>query len=104
LEALNEHLPEIKVEVIYRQQCLQFLPPIEEIRMKYFSQLKRFLAIPNNFRGVSESIENSIFPTLVDRNAHRFSHLFQKAEDLFNHLDKVKDRFIEWVALKFVMM
>ena len=99
MEALNEHLPEIKVEVIYRQQCLQFLPPIEEIRMKYFSQLKRFLAIPNNFRGVSESIENSIFPTIVDRNAHRFSHLFQKAEDLFQRLDKVKDRFVEWVAL-----
>ena len=30
---------------------------------------------------------------------YRFSHLFQKAEDLFNRLDKVKDRFIEWVAL-----
>ena len=99
LEALNEHLPEIKVEVIYRQQCLQFLPPIEEIRMKYFSQLKRFLSIPNNFRGVSETTENSIFPNIVDRNAHRFSHLFQKAEDLFNRLDKVKDRFNEWVAL-----
>ena len=99
LEALNEHLPEIKVEVIYRQQCLQFRPPIEEIRMKYFSQLKRFLAIPNNFRGVSESTENSIFPTIVDRNSYRYTHLFKKAEDLFTRLDKVKDRFIEWVSL-----
>ena len=99
LEALNEHLPEIKVEVIYRQQCLQFRPPIEEIRMKYFSQLKRFLAIPNNFRGVSDSAENLIFPTIVERNSHRFGHLFQKAEDLFERLDKMKDRFTEWVAL-----
>ncbi|PNF38602.1 hypothetical protein B7P43_G03949, partial [Cryptotermes secundus] len=55
LEALNEHLPEIKVELVYRQQKLQFRPPMEEIRMKYYGQLKRFLAVPNNFRGVSET-------------------------------------------------
>lgn len=35
----------------------------------------------------------------VDRNAHRFSHLFKKAEDLFSRLDHVKSRFIDWVAL-----
>ena len=67
MEALNEHLPEIKVDLIYRQQNLQFRPPIEEIRMKYFSQLKRFLAIPNNFRGVTESSENLVFPAIIDR-------------------------------------
>ncbi len=99
LEALNEHLPEIKIELIYRNQTLQFKPPIEDIRMKYFSQLKRFLAIPKNFRGVSESTENLIFPAIIDRNAHRFSHLFKKAEELFGRLDRVKDRFVDWVAI-----
>ena len=33
-----------------RQQRLQFLPPMEEIRMKYYGQLKRFLAIPHHFK------------------------------------------------------
>ena len=33
------------------------------------------------------------------RNAHRFSHLFKKAEDLFSRLDHVKSRFVDWVAL-----
>ena len=94
-------MPEIKVEVVYRHQTLQFRPPIEEIRMKYFSQLKRFLAIPNNFRGVTDASETSgsIFPKIVERNSHRFGHLFGKAEELFQRLDKVKDRFAEWVAL-----
>ena len=91
---MNEHLPEIKIELIYRNQNLQFKPPIEDIRMKYFSQLKRFLAIPKNFRGVSESSENLIFPAIIDRNAHRFSHLFKKAEELFSRLDRVKDRCV----------
>ncbi len=67
--------------------------------MKYFSQLKRFLAIPNNFRGVSESAENLVFPAIIERNAHRFSHLFKKAEDLFSRLEHVKARFVDWVAL-----
>lgn len=96
---MNEHLPEITVDLIYRQQQLQFSPPIEEIKMKYFSQLKRFLAIPNVFKGVSESSENLAFPAIIDRNAHRFSHLFKKAEDLFSRLETVKVRYVEWVAL-----
>ncbi len=99
MEALNEHLPEIKLSLVYRNQRLRFDPPIEEIRMKYFSQLKRFLAIPKHFRGVSESAENLAFPAIIDRNAHRFSHLFRKAEDLFRRLEAVKERFVDWVAL-----
>ncbi|KAJ9584167.1 hypothetical protein L9F63_021464, partial [Diploptera punctata] len=95
LEALNEHLPEIKVELMYRQQKLQFRPPMEEIRMKYYGQLKRFLAIPNNFRGVTENNESLIFPVIIDR----FGYLFAKAEDLFGRLDAVKDRWLQWVAL-----
>jgi dynein heavy chain 2 len=39
---------------------------MEEIRMKYYGQLKRFLAIPNNFRGVSE-MNNFMFPAIIER-------------------------------------
>ena len=67
--------------------------------MKYFTQLKRFLSIPNNFKGVGESTENLIFPVIIERNAHRFGHLFKKAEELFQKLDRVKERFKDWVAL-----
>ena len=48
----------------FRQQNLQFSPPMEEIRMKYYGQLKRFMAIPLNFRGVSDIC---IFPSIVDQ-------------------------------------
>ena len=85
----------VQVELVYRQQQLQFRPPIEEIRMKYFTQLKRFLSIPNNFRGVGESAENLIFPLIIERNAHKFGHLFKNAEELFQRLDTVKARFYE---------
>jgi hypothetical protein len=34
-----------------------------------------------------------------DRNAHRFGHLFAKAEELLGRLNAVKDRWLQWVAL-----
>ena len=71
--------------------------------MKYFSQLKRFLAIPKHFRGVSDSAENLVFPSIVDRNAHRFSHLFRKAEELFARLDKVKERYGDRFGERFLL-
>ncbi|XP_069998938.1 cytoplasmic dynein 2 heavy chain 1 isoform X2 [Penaeus vannamei] len=99
IEALNQHLPEFKVELTYRQQRLQFRPPMEEIRMKYYGQLKRFLAIPHHFKGVSEVNDHPVFPIIVDRNAHRFTQLFQRAEELFERLEKVKERFVDLCAL-----
>ncbi|XP_034239710.1 cytoplasmic dynein 2 heavy chain 1 [Thrips palmi] len=99
LENLNQHLAEIPVELVYRQQILQFRPPLEEIRMKYYGQLKRYLNIPNVFRGVSDTGENSIFPVMIERNAHRFADVFAKAEELFGRLEALRDRWIPWVAL-----
>ncbi|XP_076054654.1 dynein cytoplasmic heavy chain beethoven [Oratosquilla oratoria] len=99
IEALNQNLQEIKVELTFRQQRLQFRPPMEEVRMKYYGQLKRFLAIPFNFKGVSEVNEHPIFPAIVDRNAHRFAQLFRRAEDLFERLEGVKERFVDLAAL-----
>ncbi|GLH06946.1 Dynein heavy chain, cytoplasmic, partial [Gryllus bimaculatus] len=118
LEALNDHLPEMKVELIYRQQKLQFRPPIEEIRMKYYGQLKRFLAIPHNFKGVGDGAENALFHVIIERqvtqgigidifqnnetlnkNAPRFAHLFTRAEEVFAKLEKLKEHWLDWVAL-----
>ncbi|XP_063237932.1 cytoplasmic dynein 2 heavy chain 1 [Bacillus rossius redtenbacheri] len=99
LEALDQHLPEIKIELVYRQQELQFRPPMEEIRMKYYGQLKRFLSIPNNFRGVSDSSDSHIFPIIIERNAERFRHVFAKAEELFSRLKLVRVKWHDCVAL-----
>uniref|UniRef100_T1IHY1 Cytoplasmic dynein 2 heavy chain 1 n=1 Tax=Strigamia maritima TaxID=126957 RepID=T1IHY1_STRMM len=101
LETLNEHLPEINVELTYRQQKLQFYPPLEEIRTKYYSQLKRLLSIPIHFKGVHNEVagDNLIFPVMVERNAHRFGKVYKKAEGLFARLDELIDKFRPWVVL-----
>ncbi|XP_073518216.1 cytoplasmic dynein 2 heavy chain 1 isoform X2 [Phyllobates terribilis] len=99
LEALNENLPEISIDLTFKQGRLQFKPPYEEIRAKYYRDMKRFISIPNQFRGLSEPGAETIFSVMPERNANGFITVFSKAEDLFRRLSAVMDRFKEWVVL-----
>ncbi|CAI8019648.1 Cytoplasmic dynein 2 heavy chain 1, partial [Geodia barretti] len=101
LEALSEHLPEIKVEMIFRHQRLQFRPSLEEIRAKYFRELRKFISIPLHFRGVTEAASpaQTIFPRMVLRNSSGLSTVYHKAEQLFHRLGQAREMFREWVTL-----
>ncbi|KAK2517344.1 Dync2h1 [Columba guinea] len=99
LEALNENLPEINIDLTFKQGRLQFRPPFEEVRARYYREMKRFISIPNQFRGVSEAEEESIFTVMTERNANGFLTAFSKAEDLFRRLTEVSDKFKEWIVI-----
>ncbi|XP_066286377.1 cytoplasmic dynein 2 heavy chain 1-like isoform X1 [Branchiostoma lanceolatum] len=104
LEALSENLSEIKVELVFRQQQLQFRPPLEEIRAKYYRELKKFICIPNHFKGVSEQLDpkNTVFPAIIERNSAGFTTIYRKAEELFQRLVAAKAEFQNWVVLGLV--
>lgn len=72
---------------------MQFRPPFEEVRARYYREMKRFISIPNQFRGVSEAEEESIFTVMTERNANGFLTAFSKAEDLFRKLADVSNQF-----------
>ena len=76
-----------------RQKKLQFRPPLEEIKAKYFREMKKFIAIPNHFKGVGEATEHLIYPAIIDRNAMGFITCYRKADDLFKRLERVQDQF-----------
>ncbi|XP_023565248.1 cytoplasmic dynein 2 heavy chain 1 [Octodon degus] len=99
LEALNEDLPEIHVDLIYKQGRLQFRPPFEEIRAKYYREMKRFISIPSQFRGVGDVGDESIFSIMIDRNASGFLTIYSKAEDLFRRLSAVLHQHKEWIMI-----
>uniref|UniRef100_A0A8B9SHL9 Cytoplasmic dynein 2 heavy chain 1 n=1 Tax=Anas platyrhynchos TaxID=8839 RepID=A0A8B9SHL9_ANAPL len=99
LEALNENLPEINIDLIFKQGQLQFRPPFEEVRARYYREMKRFISIPNRFRGVSETEEESIFTVMTERNANGLLTAFSKAEDLFRRLAEVSNQFKEWIVI-----
>uniref|UniRef100_A0A7M5UV62 Cytoplasmic dynein 2 heavy chain 1 n=1 Tax=Clytia hemisphaerica TaxID=252671 RepID=A0A7M5UV62_9CNID len=97
LEALNEHLPEIKVELVFRQQQLQFRPPFEEIRSKYYREIKKFISIPKNFKGLADN--QAMFQNIIQNNSHLFQTVYEKAESLFGRLAAVRTQFEDWVVL-----
>lgn len=90
LEALNENLPEIRVELTFRQNRLHFKPPFEEIKAKYFREMKKFIGIPKQFRGVSESNENLIYHVIIERNSEGFITCYRKSDFLFRRLDAIQ--------------
>ena len=76
-----------------RQQQLQFRPPLEEIKGKYFREMKKFISIPNIFKGVGDSHGTLIFPAIIDRNAVGFITCYMKANELFKRVEAAQDQF-----------
>ncbi|KAJ3130163.1 Cytoplasmic dynein 2 heavy chain 1 [Nowakowskiella sp. JEL0407] len=99
LETINGNLPEIKVELVFKQQKLQFRPPFEEIRAKYYREMKKLINMPMAFRGFADG---KIFSQMVDNNSSSLSTVYEKAENLFQNLSKVQDIFKDWVVLGMV--
>jgi dynein heavy chain 2 len=96
LESMNELLPEIKVDVVYKHQRLQFRPPFEEIRAKYYRELKSFVKIPMLFNGLGEG---KIFSQMIEKNDKSLLVVYRKADALFQKLAKVLEPYKEWVIL-----
>jgi len=68
---------------------------MEEIKSKYYREMKKFVGIPNIFRGVSgeAAAADLIFPAMIDRNASGFYTCYYKASELFKRLDSVQNIF-----------
>ncbi|KAJ8798092.1 hypothetical protein J1605_001583 [Eschrichtius robustus] len=103
LQELRTGLASVEAQVNYlfafRQGRLQFKPPFEEIRAKYYREMKRFIGIPNQFKGVGDAGDESIFSIMIDRNASGFLTIFSKAEDLFRRLSAVLHQHKEWIVI-----
>ena len=52
LESLNESLPEISADLVYRNATIEFRPAFEELKSKYYSEISQFITIPLKFEGV----------------------------------------------------
>lgn len=90
--------PSISLKILdFRKQKLQFRPSFEEVRAKYYREMKKFISIPLHFRGVGD--DTSIYPPLIERHASAFSTVFAKAEELFRRLASILDDFQDWIVL-----
>jgi dynein heavy chain 2 len=55
LESLNESLPEISADLVYRNQTIEFRPTFEELKSKYYTEISSFITIPLKFVGVGDT-------------------------------------------------
>uniref|UniRef100_A0A1I7WK45 DHC_N1 domain-containing protein n=1 Tax=Heterorhabditis bacteriophora TaxID=37862 RepID=A0A1I7WK45_HETBA len=61
--------------------------------------MRKFLSIPEKFKGVQEGDQVSkFFSPMLERNAMRFSSLYVKAEELLKRVEKVDSQF-PWLVL-----
>lgn len=95
---MNHKLPEIHIDLIFKQRQLCFRPSEEEIREKYYTQQKKFLERPVGFRGLSDK-SGELFKIMVENNRQYFVPLFDKAERLFAKLYEFKRLWMPFVAL-----
>ncbi|XP_053681370.1 cytoplasmic dynein 2 heavy chain 1 [Anopheles nili] len=98
---VHHRLPEIHVDLIFRQQRIQFRPSLEEIRSKYYSQVRRFIEKPVNFKGLSDQ-SGALFKVMIERNYRHFGVLYEKAEIVFRQLLEFRDSWLPFVALGMV--
>lgn len=94
----KEKVPDIKIDLVFRNQELQFRPTLEEIRYEYYSQIKKYVEMPLHFHGFSDN-SNQLFKVMVERNRSRFKSLYDRAERNFLRLCEFKDLWLPWVSL-----
>ncbi|XP_001847712.2 cytoplasmic dynein 2 heavy chain 1 [Culex quinquefasciatus] len=95
---VHQKLPDIHVDLVFRQQQIQFRPTLEEVKSKYYSQLRRFIEKPLGFKGLSEQ-SSAIFKVMIERNAQHFSVLYERAEIVFRELIEFRDSWTPFIAL-----
>ncbi|XP_050362992.1 cytoplasmic dynein 2 heavy chain 1 [Nymphalis io] len=70
LLALHKHFPKVRVDMVLRDRTVRLQPPLEEIRVQHYSQLRRLVSLPNHFVGLRANIadEKSIFASIVENH------------------------------------
>lgn len=98
IENFHAQIPQIQAQLMFKDRQLQLRPPLEEIRAKYYRELKKFISIPLKFHGVQDQA-NELFAKVIERNANRFWSVYEKAEQLLDKLASVGNEFEDWIVL-----
>ena len=99
LESLNENLQlpdSTKVELVFAQGVLQFKPSIEELRSIYYREMKKFISIPNTFKGFGNA---GVYRAMSSHNTGSLVRVYKKAEALFAKLLELAAEYKPWTLL-----
>jgi len=101
LESLNESMGELKCEIVYVQKQLQFKPPLESLRSKYYVKLRSFLSFPGSkFIGFAEDGSGKkIMSKMQKNNEEGVKQVYMKAEELFAKLSLLLKKYEPYTIL-----
>jgi dynein heavy chain 2 len=82
--------PQIEVQMVFRQQRLQYDPPLEELRSRHYRDLlNAFLGLPLKMKGVSDLSERpGFFRPIAECSPQGVARLYASAEALFAKLQE----------------
>ena len=99
----HDSLPDIQLDLVLKNDVLQFRPPLEEVRSKYMREIRYFLTIPRGFRGVTKlniGLSN-LFCQIMERNSIHLLNLISEAENIIFRLQRVLLLYEPWAAFVF---
>ncbi|XP_074038391.1 dynein cytoplasmic heavy chain beethoven [Leptinotarsa decemlineata] len=99
LDTLHLYLPEIHIDLIYRNSKLEYFPNEDSLKKTYEQQLKKFLDIPRNFRAISEVPDTSLFQGILSRNENALKTVSKHTDELFEQLKGVINHWQSWLQL-----
>ncbi|OMJ92391.1 hypothetical protein SteCoe_4833 [Stentor coeruleus] len=97
LENLSQNLPDIKIDLSFMNKTLQFRPPLEEIKSKYYTEIRLFISIPITFQGFGGSPE--IYRKMPDKSSDLLYTVYKNAENLFVELKELQVSYKHWCVL-----
>ncbi|CAF4509108.1 unnamed protein product, partial [Rotaria sp. Silwood2] len=110
LKALNENLPDIKIDLVFGEKSVQYKLPsslqaqssIEAIKATYYHEMKRFLSIPLTFKGCSDTSSSGkhlIFQSIMSLHSDDIVACFYTSNELFAKLERGLNQYKEWTVL-----
>lgn len=101
----NEHSETMKIDLCFLSDTVEFRPPIEEIKSLLYSRIQKFLSIPCQFQGFIQysKQDQSLFQAIYLRNFNNFPILYEKADEMIDELEMIREKFIEWTSLYYLI-
>lgn len=96
LENLSQNIPDIKVDITFSNKTLQFRPPLEEIKSRYYTEIRTFISIPISFQGFGGP---EIYRKMPDKSSDLLYGVYKNAENLFTELQDLLSSYKHWCVL-----
>ncbi|CAD8135851.1 unnamed protein product [Paramecium octaurelia] len=93
-QEMDHAINEIQADLVIKNGQVMYKPSIEELREKYYNELKKYIQYPSQFVGVGGN--NDIYMQMPERNAVFVIQVYEKSEQIFEKLIGLGCQYMCW--------